>query len=269
MKTDEKTREIILKYYTALGFKKEYDDDFFKALDEIYVDPSLNIDSYDLECEDGKKNLLYFLYFLEDMHKRYCEKGIDDAIFLDSAHDTVLWCDAWTKTKGELFLGELKWLWHICSASIIKLGRLEFCYTKARRDFPEYAVKKGDPILDVHIPAQGPLDSLECKKSFDMAREFYPTVLGKDFKAFVCHSWLLDPTLNEILKPTSNILAFQKMFDIVDKDESDALLGYIFRWKITRDELPSAECKSSLARTVKNEALSGRRFYAGLGIIKK
>ena len=67
----------------------------------------------------------------------------------------------------------------------------------------------------------------------------------------------------------SNILKFQTLFDIFRREESDAILGYVLRWKITPSELNSIKCKSKFANSVKEAALSGRKFSAGYGMIKK
>jgi len=270
MKTNEKVRATILKWYNALSFDEKYDTEFYRALDEIYIDEALKIEDYDKKCENGRQNLLAYLYFLEEMERCYSELGIDREIFLDSAEDIVRWCDAWSETKGELYLGELNWLTPVFTAKIIKLGRLQFCFAKETHNIEKYGIKEGDTVIAIHIPAAGPLLLDECKKSVDMAREFFPKHFpNREFKCFTCHSWLLDPTHSEIMKPSSNILAFQTMFDIVDKNESESLFGYVFRWKTTRADLENAECKSSFAKTVRDAALAGRKFYAGLGVIEK
>ncbi len=270
MKTAEKVKSIILDWYNKLPFDKKYDVEFYRAIDEIYVDEAWRIEDYDQKCENGKQNLLAYLYFLDEMKRRYLDLGISEEIFLDSAEDIVRWCDAWSETKGELYLGELSWLFLVFTAKIIKLGRLQFCFSKETHTIEKYGIEKGDTVLAIHIPAAGPLILEDCLKSVDMAREFFPKHFpGVDFKCFTCHSWLLDPTHREIMKESSNILAFQTMFDIIDKDVSESLFGYIFRWRITRDELATAECKSSFAKIVREKALAGRKFYAGLGVIKK
>lgn len=270
MTTDERVKKIIRKWYTALGFSGRYDADFESALECIYVDGDRKAESYNTEDPDGKKNFLYYLYFCEEMEEAYRQKGIPEDIFFDSVLDLVTWTDIWSELKGELFLGEIDWLWHTFTLRIIKLGRLQYNRAYARADAPTKNLKKEDPVLDVHIPARGPLDYGECRKSLELAREFFPKFYPEfDYKCFTCHSWLLDPTLNTVLKEGSNILSFQTLFDIVDKNPSRAILSYTIRWKITDDELPGAECKSNFANKVKAEYLSGRQFYAGYGIIDK
>ena len=59
------TKAIIEKWYKTLSFPTEYDTEFYKALDEIEISPDTKIDTYDIDCPDGKKNLLACLYMCE------------------------------------------------------------------------------------------------------------------------------------------------------------------------------------------------------------
>ena len=55
------------------------------------------------------------------------------------------------------------------------------------------------------------------------------------------------------------------MFNIELKEESDAILKYMFRWNTTRRKLKREIAVSSLAEKVKKEALNGRVFYEAVG----
>ena len=57
MKTNTRVAEIINKWYKALPFSDKYDEAFYKALDEVYVDEAWTIDGYDKKCENGRQNL--------------------------------------------------------------------------------------------------------------------------------------------------------------------------------------------------------------------
>ena len=70
-----------------------------------------------------------------------------------------------------------------------------------------------DTVIKIHIPADGSFDKEACQKTFENARAFYKKHFPeKTFKAFSCRSWLMSRELKQILKPTSNILAFQDQF---------------------------------------------------------
>lgn len=85
------------------------------------------------------------------------------------------------------------------------------------RDFPknewEILVKPGDFSINLHIPADGPLAPEECRESFRRMIDFFRKE-GKDPKAFICHSWILDPQFARILPENSNLTAFQKLGQI-------------------------------------------------------
>ncbi len=265
-----KVTEIIKKWYHALALPREYDEQFYHALECIPVSPTATVEDYDAGEENGKKNFLYFLYFCERMEQAYAELAIPHEIFLDTVQDLVRWTRTWSDLKGELYLGEISWLKLIFSLKIIKLGRLQFERTNAHTDVPSHNLKKGDHVLSIHIPATGPLDKEECLQSLDLAKDFFAKFYPDyEYKYFTCYSWLLDPTLTNLLKAGSNILQFQTLFDIVDKTPSPMIFCFIFRWKITPEEALTAKCKSSLHTAVQEQAKLGRQFYEGYGVIEK
>ena len=49
--------ETIIKWYKKLGFPCHYDETFYNALKNISTDSIKNVESYDMECNDGVKNL--------------------------------------------------------------------------------------------------------------------------------------------------------------------------------------------------------------------
>lgn len=263
------SKEIIKKWYNKIAFSRYYDAEFLSVLKNCEIDDNLTIDTYDLNCEDGKKNLLYFLYFCEETEKFYKKQGISEDVLLDTLGDIPRWLDIWSELKGGLYLGELEWLSQHLRGKLFKLGRLQFCFAD-NYEFLDRGIKKGDAVIDVHIPAVGPLLADECIKSLDYAKDFF-TRHFPDYKweVFTCHSWLLGEELRELLDEGSNIIKFQKFFTIASQCESDAILGYTFRWKIKREELPSIEADSSFAKKVKKRALNGGIFHEGIGYINK
>ena len=264
------TKTAIKKWYDTLGFSKKYDDEFNEALEQIKISDAISIDEYDLNEKDGKRNFLSYLYMCEKLSADYKEKGISEDILIDTLKDVPRWTDTWSGLKNGLYLGELSWLKRHLSMKLFKLGRLQFCMGECEHDVPEYGLFKGDNVMEVHIPEEGPLDIEECKLSIERAKAFFEEYFPEfQYKYFTCHSWLLDKTLAEMLNENSNILKFQKLFDIPLADKSDAIFGYIFRWKADRNEIKSCPCNSGFAESIKKRALSGGAFFEGLGIIKK
>lgn len=82
--------------------------------------------------------------------------------------------------------------------------------------------RRGDAVLDVHIPATGPLDEQAVERSFAQAGEFFPRHFPEfDYAGFTCISWLLDPQLRDCLPPTSNIVRFLDRFRLLPLPGAD------------------------------------------------
>ncbi|MBR5236489.1 MAG: amidohydrolase family protein [Clostridia bacterium] len=265
-----KTKTIIEKWYKKLGFDKEFDAEFYEALETIPVSDAVTVDNCDISSKDGKRNLLSFLFMCEEVAAEYRAKGISEDILLDTLGDIVRWCRIWSEIKGELYLGETEFLaWHM-KLKLFKLGRLQFAMKKAEEDIPSLNIKKGDALVDVHIPAAGSLDKKVCQVSFALAREFFEKFFPEHkFNYFTCDSWLLDDGLKKLLPRSSNIVAFGNMFKKVSKRPSDSVLHYVFRWDIKRYQMPGCACNTSFAKKLQKAVKEGKTFYQTLGFIKK
>lgn len=266
----EDTREVIEYWYRKIGFDTKFDEEFHKALKEIEIPDYTRISSYDLNCEDGKKNLLSYLYMCEELKAIYEEKGIDEKYLIDNLKDISVWTNIWSEVKGELYLGELPWLSNHMTPRLFKIGRLQFCMGKMDRDILEKGLKKGDPVMEIHIPERGPLYNEECVASIDEAKEFFEKYYPDfDYKCFTCDSWLLGSDTEEIARSESNIGKFIQMFDIVYRHPHDSALRYLFKWNTTWETVGDFKATSSLAREFQKRALSGKHFDEGFGIIEK
>lgn len=264
------TKIVIREWYQKLGFPKIYDGEFETALERIPISDALTPENFSWKGRDGQRNLLSVLYLCKGLAAEYERQGIPEKILLDTLGDIVRWTETWSALKGELYLGELKWLQFHMKGRLFQLGRLQFCMGCAHQDIPDAGVKKGDPVLEIHIPDTGTLDPEECKHSVAMAREFFPRYFP-DFawKVFTCHSWLLDDTLEELLLENSHILWFQRQFTAVSREQSDAILGYVFPWRTTRSQVRHYAASTSLARGVKQRVRENGAFYEVLGYFKR
>lgn len=266
----EDTKEVIEYWYRKIGFEPKFDEEFYKALKEIEIPDYTRISSYDLDCTDGKKNLLAFLYMCQELKAFYDEKGISEEILLDNLKDIAVWTRIWSEVKGELYLGELPWLSNHMTPRLFKLGRLQFCMGTLPEDIESKGLKKGDPIIEIHIPERGPLKPEECKESLEMAKEFFAKYYPDyDYRCFTCDSWLLGSDPEEIVNPESNIGKFIRMFEIIYRHEHDSALKYLFRWDTTWETVGNFTATSSLAKEMQKRALDGKHFDEGFGIIEK
>ena len=261
---------VIEDYYKKLDFPKVYDEEFYDALKEIKISDAISIREYDIKEKDGKRNLLSFLFMCRALKEKYEERGIDEEIFYDTLKDIVRWTAVWSDIKGELYLGELPWLYAHLDMKLFTLGRLQFRFGRSLSDIPEKGLKKDDKIIEIHIPAGAPLLREECVKSISRAKEFFAKYFPEyEYKAFTCYSWLLGDTLKEFLPEESNIQRFSDMFEKIYYEPSDAILRFLFRWNTVRYNLRSVAASSPFAEKIKKSALAGKEFNVGYGVLKK
>ncbi len=264
-------KKIIEKWYRALGFPCTYNEQFYKLLSEYEAEEDIFVESYSPEKYDAAQNLLHYLYMCERMKEGYLEKGISLDILYATLEDIVFYATIWSEIHNQLCLaGEYDWLKRHLGMKLFRLGRLQFCMATSAYDLPEKGICAGDNIVEIHIPKGEPLDKSACLASIEMAKEFLAKYFPDfTYKHFTCDSWLLDTTLCELLRPGSNIIEFQSMFDITERKKSDRILRYIFKWDSKRDNITGALCKSKFAELVKSRALSGGDFYEAFGILKQ
>lgn len=261
---------VIEKYYKALDFPKEFDTEFYDALKTIKISDSITVEKYNYAEKDGKRNLLSYLFMCDTLKKKYDEKNISEDIFYDTVSDIKTWAKTWSGLKGELYLGELGWLSNHLKMKLFRLGRLQFCMGKCEHDVPQKSLKKGDNVMEVHIPEGAPLTQEECEKSFSLAREFFAKYYPEfEYKYFTCHSWLMDDTLKELLSKESNIVKFSDMFEHFHSEKDDAILRYVFKWNTARYNLDNFPATSSFAQKIKEHIKSGKDFYSALGVKDK
>lgn len=122
-------------------------------------------------------------------------------------------------------------------------------------------LKKGDQILKIHIPANGAFTKDVIHESYAYAKQIFSKYYKDfDFKAFVCHSWMMSMELKDILKPTSNLIGFQNdyvRYPIHAKGED--VFNFVFKLKFTTyEDMPE---DTSLQRAIKQRYLSGEYVY--------
>ena len=129
-------------------------------------------------------------------------------------------------------------------------------------------LKKGDPVLSVHIPASGPLNPVDCMVSYQQAIAFYlryfPHCL---FKAFCSNSWLFDYQLASILPSCSNIVHFQSAWMLLPSpNASDAqTIERVFGEDV--DDPVNVVAQTSLQRMIVEQMKQGRRFRNGASLL--
>jgi GNAT-like C-terminal domain len=168
-------------------------------------------------------------------------------------------------------------------AEIFDLGRLQFGLYRlglsddsppwyeadeAARRGPGFGT--GDSCVAVHIPEGGPLEPEACDESFELARGFFAeffSVFDQPRVLATCWSWLLDDQLAEWLPPDSNIVRFQRRFELVPRFSGGdgAMFDFIFRRPHALQHLDSLPQRTLLERAAVAHVRAGGRWRARSG----
>ena len=145
------------------------------------------------------------------------------------------------------------WTVHQLSGLLFRVGLLEF------------ELRKQDIAL--HIPTGAHLDPEAVDASLDAIREMIADHFPrwKDLPK-TCHSWLLSPSMQELLPEDAKILKFQRRFAVTltGEDNNDFLQWGFKRKDIPYDRLPE---ETSLQRNLKAKLLRGEPFLDARGIL--
>ncbi len=127
----------------------------------------------------------------------------------------------------------------------------------------------GEKYVTIHIPGEGRLDEKAIANSLEKAIP----ILRSAFKSYsprqiMCTSWILSPQLRSFLKPDSNIMKFQAMFDIVQGDIApNAIHENIFKIPLCPVEeiVPQNTFQASVLEVYKKDGA----IFNGIGILKE
>jgi len=142
--------------------------------------------------------------------------------------------------------------------------RREVCLDRGRWS---QALAPGDPILAIHIPAGPPMDFAACGDSLRQALEFFPRYFPeKPFVAFVCSSWILDPQIQQLMPPTSNLVRFQKELYLYPLPGGSGEIPWQVRLREDRNT-GTAPTMTTMQRAFYRHAEKGGRFYNAGGFL--
>jgi len=167
--------------------------------------------------------------------------------------------------KSSLALGAAQ----VRGTPVTPAGRAENRMVELPLDAWERALGPGDFVLDTHIPAGEKLNIENCADAFARAIDFHHQHFPKaKFKAFCCVSWFLDPQYQQMLKPESNILKFQRALHLFPVGEG----GEDAYWRVfgengLKDGLDKAPRDTSMRRAVADFLEKGGKLRSGGGLV--
>ena len=212
-------------------------------------------------------HLLFYILCAPDARRQYEARGLS----MDLWHNAMLdlkWKLAETKYVYGIWgvhCGD--WFRPFFTLDRFALGRLQFELIPSLIDCDNgaYAVKRGEPVINVHIPSSGPLVYEEVLASYAQAASFFGAHFQGPAIPFQCETWLLYPRVNQLI-PEGNMKQFTTDYDVrmagIDPRQDD-------RWRIFHvpNTTPITEYdeRTRLQRRLKAWLLDGNTMGIGVG----
>lgn len=208
------------------------------------------------------------LEYAEFTKDEYRKKDIPLSVFYDTMGDIKIWCEN-NHNKG---LKNYRWIENHLKCNLFRIGRLQFQMFRCNMKTLSYThlpFNFNDQMIYVHIPQGEKLIYSDCIEAINRAKEFFDKYFNDfEYEFFFCESWLLYDENWQFMQPSSNILQFQTLFDIVYSSDDDAqAIERIFgRRHIIKSLYPE---NTTLQKSAKEHILKGNKLGIGIGIIEK
>jgi hypothetical protein len=166
--------------------------------------------------------------------------------------------------RGVLFqVGRLGYIpYRLCTGA----GGPLFWYDPAAVEALGPGFRPGDPALSIHVPAEAPLDAAECGASLRRAGDVFASHFPPGTPMVgTCTSWLLDPQLAEYLPAGSNIVRFQRRFQLVPgvRIDNESIVSYL-RGSSGASSDPAPR-ETALQRAVASHLAAGKDWHLRTG----
>lgn len=233
---------------------------------------------YDASCllaEQGRQagvhpyasEILFYLHLAPILQENYRQEGIPDRYFsgmmqgiLCKLYECHGMYDIWGSFVSV-------WFARFFNRSLYAIGRFEFCLMNSPADYEVCGkrVKKGQPLIDVHIPSRGRLSEQEMVASYAEAADFFKKRAGLPEVVFHCESWLLADFHEEFLREDGGIRLFAHRYAVVERtpDEGDLWRIFYKDADLPPEALPE---DTALKRGYKKRLLLGKELYGGRGL---
>lgn len=208
--------------------------------------------------ENGAKILGCMLHCALMAWERYLELGISQDIYIDTMKCFTRFVNEHYAMAKNWAFDRDWWTSRQISLLLFRIGTLEY----------EMATIHGQRAISIHIPSDAVLSDENCEASYEQAKIFFKTYFPEyENVDYVCHSWLLSPSLKMLLPQQSNIIRFQSRFEITEFDaEARDYLFFVFK---TGDCPPEALPENtSLQRNMKAFIRDGGKIGAAMGRLR-
>jgi hypothetical protein len=177
-----------------------------------------------------------FLAALPATRDTFARRGIPEDVVRATLDDFARQAELCRRLYGRAGLAAPNWLALHFRGTLYELGRLQFQRSLIPND-KALSIAPGATgdvsMLDLHIPESGPLTPRRVDAALAAAKEFFPRYYPQEpYELAVCTSWLLDDQLARYLPETSNIVAFQRRFELtpdIHSEDDPSVVEFVFR----------------------------------------
>lgn len=211
------------------------------------------------EDEKGIKILSCMLRVALHTYEDYVTKGISDEIYVATMKSFTRFVQEHKVSYGTYGFDREGWTMRQASGVLFRLGELEY----------EFVSKGEQKVVSLHIPSDADLTGEKLEQSYKIAKEFFESYFPDYGNApLICQSWLLSPTIKEMLPKHSRILKFQEAFDIsTTGKEEKGFAEWLFKNpKLDIWDYPE---NTSLQRKMKQHLLNGGTVAEAKGILRE
>lgn len=209
------------------------------------------------EDSTGIKVLTMMLHNSCHTYDSCINAGIKEEILIETFKAFSRFVNEHKASYGSFGFDRAFWTSRQASGNLFRIGELEYEFIEGNNGHAN--------LVSLHIPSDSNLSSKNVASSIAMARDFiarfYPDYASSEYE---CESWLLSPSLKELLPADSNIIKFQSLFSIY---KTDPEAPDVFEWvyKNPNIKLEDAPEKTSLQRNMKHYMLKGGKIGVGFG----
>lgn len=263
----EEDSAYLSKVCDTLTEDKESRDKIKCALDDLFLCRERKYNEILKQLSEEKNihiytvNLAFLLLAARPLRYICKAKGISEDVYYNSVLDLSTKNDECKKVYGIVGTFVSDWMSLYYWFRIYGLGRLQYEPMASDIDFKDY-VKKGDTVLNCHIPSTGPLTEELLMDSLKKAYDFFGYARPMPVR---CASWLIHPGIATCYKEGSNMKMFYDCFEIVfAKDTGNCDYWRVFD-KLNFDEVKEEDLKTSFQKSFYKYLKEGKSVGFGVG----
>lgn len=216
-------------------------------------------------------DLMLMIFMLPILRRQYVEQNIPMQYYDAVVRNVRGGAEKSFAKNGVATAGVAWWSMAFFKLKMFYIGSLMFKWRPFKETYTvgDVVIEEGTYHIDVHIPGGARLTQEAVHAAYDEAKAFFEARYDKKGLIFGCSSWLMSPTLDEMLPPTSNILAFAHEYTILREglDTTGEKLGHYVFGSADMTNVDALPEDSSLRRAMKARLKAGQGIGTGFGVI--